>query len=403
MILLQLFAPCPDLIIKLIGFMSDFFNCHICSSLDTLKIFTKFASFKRVTSDCKPWSSGGLLGICSECASVQKPIYDDWVAEANQIYSDYSIYYQGGGHEPKVYSEGFELLVDRSNQMLERIFGQLNLNTSGKLLDIGCGNGAVLRSICKILPGWSLEGTEIDDRYKAEIESIVGVKKVHIGGVLPEGEFYDVITMVHVLEHIPNPQVTLEKISRLLRPEGVLLVVVPDLATNPFDIIVADHCSHFYNLSLNKLLHNSGYTNIYSTSTMMDRQLIAIAKVDGNSISTNSIYIPRPENIINRLDSFRQMTCRLVADKVGILGSSINAVWLASEMDLKFDFFVDEDISRVGRKLLGKPIVNPTSVEFSTVLIPMPHPWCKDISNRLGKHGPESVSYVIPQLNSLSA
>jgi SAM-dependent methyltransferase len=381
--------------------MSSLFNCHICGSLATLKVFSKYSNFKRVTSDCKPWPSGGLLGICSVCTSVQKPIFDDWVVEANQIYSDYSIYYQGGGEEPKVYNEGFDLLVDRSNQMLERIFGQLNLKASGKLLDIGCGNGAILRSFSKFLPDWSLEGTEMDDRYKAEVESIIGVKKMHIGGVLPEHELYDVITMVHVLEHISNPQMILEKISGLLKPDGILLIVVPDLATNPFDIIVADHCSHFYNFSLNNLLHKSGYANIYSTNTMMDRQLIAIAKIDGNSTSTNSLFAPNPENIINWLDSFRQMACALAADNIGIFGSSINAVWLASEMDLKFDFFVDEDTSRVGRKLLGKSIASPLSVEFGSILIPIPHPWCNIISKRLAMYKPENVFYVTPQLNSL--
>ncbi len=89
--------------------MSELLNCHICGSLDTLKLASKFSNFKRVTSDCKPWPSGGLLGICTVCATVQKPIFNDWVQEANKIYSDYSIYYQGGGEEPKVY-KGFELL-----------------------------------------------------------------------------------------------------------------------------------------------------------------------------------------------------------------------------------------------------------------------------------------------------
>ncbi len=284
--------------------------------------------------------------------------------------------------------------------MLEKIFSELNLNASGRLLDIGCGNGAILRSVCKILPDWSLEGTEIDDRYKAEVESIVGVKKVHIGGVLPEGELYDVITLVHVLEHISYPQLILEKISRLLRPDGILLIVVPDLATNPFDIIVADHCSHFCNFSLNNILHKSGYSNIYLTNLMMDRQLIAIARVEGNSIAANNVFVPNPEDIINWLDSFRQVACALIASNIGILGSSINAVWLASEMDFSFDFFVDEDTSRVGRILLGKTIFSPSSIEFGSILIPIPYPWCNFIAKRLGKHGSESVSYVTPQLNS---
>src|SRR5262249_1802425 len=49
----------------------------------------------------------------------------------------------------------------------------------------------------------------------------------------------------HVLEHVPEPIDFLNKIAQLLEPGGRIFIEVPNLAENPFDLLVADHCSHF--------------------------------------------------------------------------------------------------------------------------------------------------------------
>ena len=55
--------------------------------------------------------------------------------------------------------------------------------------------------------------------------------KLHLGELLsyPEKELFDVVTMLDLVEHLPNPREALEKARRLLKPGGILVVVTPNV------------------------------------------------------------------------------------------------------------------------------------------------------------------------------
>ena len=48
----------------------------------------------RVTSDTRPWRSGGKLAVCGECGTVVKPLDEMWRIEAGEIYAGYDLYHQ---------------------------------------------------------------------------------------------------------------------------------------------------------------------------------------------------------------------------------------------------------------------------------------------------------------------
>ena len=62
------------------------------------------------------------------------------------------------------------------------------------------------------------------------------------------------MTMIHVLEHIESPFEFLEKLKTHINYDGHLIIAVPDYITNPFDLIIADHASHFSLNTLQNLL-----------------------------------------------------------------------------------------------------------------------------------------------------
>jgi SAM-dependent methyltransferase len=98
----------------------------------------------------------------------------------------------------------------------------------GYLLDVGCGSGDFL-ALMQAEGRWQVSGLEPNaaaGRYARETRGL----DVRIGRLPDQAlptQIFDVITMWHVLEHVPDPAAVLAEVRRLLKPEGVLIVAVP--------------------------------------------------------------------------------------------------------------------------------------------------------------------------------
>jgi SAM-dependent methyltransferase len=81
--------------------------------------------------------------------------------------------------------------------------------------------------------GWRVAGIEYDDESAVAARETYGLD-VGTGGLegagFPPGSF-DVITMCHVLEHLPDPGDAVERCRCLLRPGGLLVAAVPNLSS----------------------------------------------------------------------------------------------------------------------------------------------------------------------------
>lgn len=94
----------------------------------------------------------------------------------------------------------------------------------GSILDIGAGTGDFL-SVAK-KDGWKTIGVEPSAKAK-KIALEKGVSFVNDTYELASHSF-DVITMWHVLEHVPNLEEQIKELKRLLKPSGSLIVAVPN-------------------------------------------------------------------------------------------------------------------------------------------------------------------------------
>lgn len=94
----------------------------------------------------------------------------------------------------------------------------------GRILDIGAGTGDFLLTAKN--SGWETVGVEPSDRAK-NIAIQKGISFVNEISDLQNNSF-DVITMWHVLEHVPNLELQIQELKRLLKPTGTLIVAVPN-------------------------------------------------------------------------------------------------------------------------------------------------------------------------------
>ena len=95
---------------------------------------------------------------------------------------------------------------------------------TGRLLDIGCGTGDFL-SVAKSV-GWQTVGFEPNDKAR-NLALSKGVELVAETTDLPDASF-DVITMWHVLEHVPDVEAQIKELRRLVKPGGTIVIAVPN-------------------------------------------------------------------------------------------------------------------------------------------------------------------------------
>jgi len=100
----------------------------------------------------------------------------------------------------------------------------------GRLLDVGCGSGAYLLAMRDL--GWEVHGVETDARSAEQAREVwaLDVRRGPLEAADLDPGTFDVVTLWHVLEHLPSPRQTLAACHRLLKPGGQLMLEVPNLA-----------------------------------------------------------------------------------------------------------------------------------------------------------------------------
>lgn len=107
----------------------------------------------------------------------------------------------------------------------------------GSLLDVGAGTGDFLKVVKE--KGWQVHGME-PNKNAAKLALEKGIDlKASLNDF--EGKQFDVVTLWHVLEHIPDLEETVLKLAALVKPQGTLIIAVPNFKS--FD---AKHYGKFW-------------------------------------------------------------------------------------------------------------------------------------------------------------
>jgi SAM-dependent methyltransferase len=156
-----------------------------------------------------PWGAAYDIPLlkCAGCGSIHadcgKPEEDLY---ANTYAQDVAI--------PRAVEDSLRAVVDSMDPY----------RTSGKWLDIGFGQGALLDVVAK--RGWRAYGTEYSDvalRRGAERGFIVSK-----GSEALDAGSFDVVSLVELVEHVEEPLGFLKEARRLLRPGGCVYITTPN-------------------------------------------------------------------------------------------------------------------------------------------------------------------------------
>jgi SAM-dependent methyltransferase len=375
--------------------MTSSANCHVCGSRGLI-FLADFAAFHQVTSDCKPWKTGGKKGCCAVCGTVQTVIDDAWREACHEIYSSYSVYHQGGGREQAVFETNSNAGTPRSLKLLEKMTSEIDLSVHGRALDIGCGNGNFIRSFGAFRSRWHLHGAEYNTIYEEQVRAIPGVEdffSCEVGAI--PGSF-DFASLIHVLEHIENPIPFLQKVAALI-PEGRLLIEVPFFRDNPYELLIADHATHYTPGTLAQTLERAGFSVMSMHTDWIAKEISAVAIPQATALETairaedELVSANEAVGYIEKVKTYAR-EIRSQAETFGVFGTSIGGTWLYAELEGKLEFFVDEDSSRIGKKHLEREIVSPAQIPpGSSVFMPLADGVARDVAKRL--RGSSAGSY----------
>lgn len=237
-------------------------SCPLCNASDTTEV---------VRADCSRHSlyNAAILPIitwlnCKTCGHVfTNGFYTDTALSA--IFSK--------THEGQLVGHDYENQRYVSARIIEQV---LPYQASGVWLDVGFGNGALLMTALEY--GFQPEGIDLrKDNVKRMKAAGINAYAVPIQEIAGADRF-DVMSFMDVLEHIPFPKEALSAARRLLKPDGALVLSMPNMDSPIWRLLDANkqnpywgELEHYHNFGkkrLYELLAEMQFTPIkYGIST----------------------------------------------------------------------------------------------------------------------------------------
>ena len=258
-----------------------------------------------------PGSKYGRHVKCRNCHLV----YVNPIEGNGKINEDYS---QRKNNDASII-RGSRLKAAKSQVHLLRKYNQ-----GTDLLDIGCGEGFFLFNASRM--GYTVKGIELcqEAAEYARKEFDLDIETKPFEEAEFQENYFDVVTLWQVLEHVPHPLVILKEVHRILKPGGLVAVSTPDFGGVLAKILRRRwwnirrlHVNQFTTRTLNGILENAGFRDVSATcyAECISLSMLAIpmmryfkmyerleAFIDPNSVwgkIMNKISLPYPSRLDN--------------------------------------------------------------------------------------------------------
>jgi len=359
-------------------------SCPACSAVDGRPIH----HLNLRTPDGHPLQGGYEIAACRICGTG----YADVVIDPeyyNRYYAELAKY----ADDPNLVSAGTTATSvssawadGRLNATADRIISVTG-GEIGRLLDIGCGDGTLLRALLERGAG---EVLGIDPSPKSSVVAAQRGIDVRIGyfSDMPRGlgEF-DVISMTGVLEHVWDVDEAMTWAISHLGPEGLLYVELPDASRymdpylGPFEDFNSEHVNHFSPSSLTTLGRHFGMTSRWSGPTDTELAPGVATACTGIALArdvTSAAPIACDVGLIRTLEQFTERSRadldsidKRLRERLG--GSPEFILWGMGELSMKLlaqtvlaerhpVALIDGNVARQGARYRGQPVCSPDSI-----------------------------------------
>lgn len=369
-------------------------QCPICKSLLTETIETRKHS---ITSDLQMIKQSIITEICHNCGNIfnaegsRNKILDFYKNSYNLL--DFSFSAETLVYEKKKYAT-------LSDWRIEHLMNNMPNKTNGKILDIGCGKGNFLYKFQKLNPTWKLFGIESS-------KSLLSFAKENlpqanfISSLYKQNQFnqkFDLIVALTVLEHLEDPVQFLQNVYEDLTNDGVVCFDVPNFKSNPADLFVYDHLSHFTRETLTNLLHISGFKILKIVEDSDKIPLLIICSKSNNKKLHTNHYTLTKEILSKHIQFNEEQFCIFEQvnekyDKIGVVGNGIS-FW-AGIQNTKLDQskimgIYDENETIINTKISNIPIkdLQMISKDHIPLIFCLSPCYMENILKKISKYNP---------------
>lgn len=158
---------------------------------------------------------------CLRCGLVYvTPRLQDYLLQQDKIYQVVT----GGNLEAAAeYDRNFRHM----KSLTQAARSYLPYKRNGFLLDVGCSFGVFLEAAKSV--GWKACGVEVASLPASIAARYHNVFRGYLSDAPYESDFFDVVRLNNVLEHVPSPRALVRDIERVLRPGGLLYISTPNV------------------------------------------------------------------------------------------------------------------------------------------------------------------------------
>lgn len=306
------------------------------------------------------------LSICS-CGLVSKqlsPSYLDKISEHYRNYLNPSLDNSGKSNFPAL------KFGSKHSIIAKYILEFMDDNDYKSLLDYGCGDGSLLSNLASFSSrNLSLFGFDEYTTPSFRLEDNICLLSKD---EMEKDYNFDLISLIHTIEHLSNPTEVLKMIRNKLNRNGLLFIQCPIWKKNYFDFAVADHLFHFDEESIHTILDACDFQIISISYPVSQKEMSIIAKPIYLESFQRHNYVLKDVNIqvASEISRIIESWATLLIDfrskhpsvKIAIYGLGIAGSLLydmCQGLKLEVVGFVDDEKARYSFKFKGMGIFSP--------------------------------------------
>ena len=303
----------------------DLVKCNLCGS-DSYKIIYKstyakkdflkkpISSFSYASND----KARGNIVQCKKCGLVYMNPRDK---DINSLYKEVEDPYYFSSRNDRI--ETFEQDIKELESVMKSQRG-----LSKKVMDIGCNYGFFLDVAEK--HGWDAYGCELSKKqFEFASKNHKNVYNRELAKCNFKPDYFDVVTLYDVIEHVPNPLSLLKDCNRSLKKWGVVVVCTPNISSFAAKAMgkywlqyARMHIYYFTPKTLEKMLEKAGFRVLRVTKHPRVLRL-------GNAIKWTSKYpfVYKLLNAVIRGDRLKNIKFRwYIGDSMTVYAEKINSL-----------------------------------------------------------------------------